>query len=93
MNARRPVASKRSTALPTLVALLATGAVAEGCLSEAHAQTPPQADAGVRRPTPPPPTPPPPGGIMPVRPHPQPPPQPPPPPDNPPDGGLGKVKP
>lgn len=93
MSTRRPVASPRSSALPTLVALLAAGVSVEGCVTDAHAQTPPRADAGVRPPPPvaPPPTPP--GGIAPV--HPQPaPPTPTPPRPEPPvsvDGGIGKV--
>ncbi|MBK8691607.1 MAG: hypothetical protein IPN17_04710 [Deltaproteobacteria bacterium] len=98
MRSRRPIASPRSSALPTLVALLAAGVSFEGCLTEAHAQTPPRVDAGTGgRPTRPHPSPPPtpPGGIAPVHPHPTPPPPPPPPPrPEPPisvDGGIGKV--
>ncbi len=93
MSTRRPIASSRSSALPTLVALLAAGVSVEGCLTDAHAQTPPGRDAGVR-PTQPPPPPTPPGGIAPVHPHPTPPRTPPPPRPEPPinvDGGMGKV--
>lgn len=52
MSPRRPVASLRSAALPTLVALLAAGVAVEGCINDAQAQTPPAGDAGVRPPTP-----------------------------------------
>ncbi len=81
MSTRRPVASPRSSALPTLVALLAAGISVEGCLTDAHAQTPPRRDAGVQ-PQPPtrPPEPPipPAGGIPPAHPYQPPtPPQPP----------------
>ena len=68
---RRPSPAPVSRALPTLAALTLAGALAQGCIGEAQAQTAP--DAGVRRPphphpptppTPPqPPMPPPPGGI------------------------------
>jgi len=91
MSTRRPIASSRSSALPTLVALLAAGVSVEGSSTDAHAQTPPRADAGVR-PTPPPPRPP--GGIGPVHPHPAPPTPPTPPRPEAPinvDGGIGKV--
>lgn len=98
MRSRRPIASSRSSALPTLVALLAAGVSFEGCLTEAHAQTPPRADAGTgSRPNHPPPPPTPPGGIAPVHPHPTPPPPPAPPPPPRPEppisveGGIGKV--
>ncbi|MBK6529933.1 MAG: hypothetical protein IPF99_10100 [Deltaproteobacteria bacterium] len=95
MRSRRPIASPRSSALPTLVALLAAGVSFEGCLTEAHAQTPPRVDAGTgARPIHPPPPPTPPGGIAPVHPHPTPPPPPPPPRPEPPisvEGGIGKV--
>ena len=77
MSTRRPVASPRSTALPTLVALLAAGVAVEGCLAEAHAQTPPSSDAGAHPPPPPPPPPRPPGGLSRVHPPPPPPPSPP----------------
>jgi len=101
MSSRRPVASPRSSALPTLVALLAAGISVEGCLNDAHAQTPPRRDAGVQPPQPPQPPIPPAGGMPPVQPHqpPTPPTQPPQPPttqrpDAPPvavPGGIGKV--
>ncbi len=99
MSSRRPIASPRSSALPTLVALLAAGISVEGCLNDAHAQTPPRRDAGVQPPLPPPQVPPA-GGIPPVQPHhpPTPPTQPPHPPTtqrpDPPmavPGGMGKV--
>lgn len=57
MSPRRPVASARSNAIPSLVAVLAAGLAVEGCLTEAHAQPAPAPDAGVR--PPPPPRPPP----------------------------------
>lgn len=95
-HARRPAPARRTHALPTLVALLAAGVTVEGCLTDAHAQTPPSGDAGVRPhhpPHPPHPQPLPPGGIRPVQPHPTPPTPPPPPPQEPPsvDGGIGKI--
>lgn len=85
MSTRRPIASPRSSALPTLVALLAAGVCVEGCITDAHAQTPPHRDGGVHRPPHRPPTRPlppipPAGGIPPVRPDPLPLPLPPPPP-------------
>lgn len=67
---RRPTPAVTSRALPTLAALSLAGALVQGCIGEAHAQSAP--DAGVRHPptppTPPPtppqpPMPPPPGGI------------------------------
>ncbi len=96
MSSRRPIASPRSSALPTLVALLAAGISVEGCLTDAHAQTPPRRDAGVHPPQPPQPPIPPAGGIPPVQPH-QPPTPPQPPTTQRPDtpvavpGGIGKV--
>lgn len=74
---RRPTPAVTSRALPTLAALSLAGALAQGCIGEAHAQTAP--DAGVRHPPtptppnpqphPPPPQPQPPGGIGRVHPH------------------------
>lgn len=48
MSTRRPTPALRSSALPALAAVLAAGVAVEGCLPEAHAQTPPSQDAGVR---------------------------------------------
>ncbi len=48
MNSRRPTPALRSSALPALAAVLAAGVAVEGCLPDAHAQTPPSQDAGVR---------------------------------------------
>jgi hypothetical protein len=73
MSPRRPVASPRSNAIPSLVAVLAAGLAVEGCLTEAHAQPAPASDAGVRPPPPPrPPRPPPPPAGAPMMVHPVP---------------------
>lgn len=85
MSPRRPTSANRSHALPTLAALLAAGISVDGCVAEAHAQTPPPpADAGAQ----------PDAGAPPAHRHPVRPPQSPPtPPEQPSqiDGGISKV--